>query len=250
MDVGYFAQLLLLTLIIILMSIGLFYSIWLKRGVYVLPPSIREKPERIMHKDPTVETNMFRFFGKLWWYVFKQDIEIMISEIGFEQAYYLVFYRKMIKFMLTATPLILAFVFFCGLYTINDEKVLILRLFSAKEITILNVEVLTFASCVYTVALTYYLFTLRELSASENLNKVLLTETGKGSQKEDLWYEVRMMEVSGVASSDVKGEYLHRVLEEIMRKQKISGKLIKVTPIPCLDTSLSLIEKIENMREE
>lgn len=250
MRLDYLGQLLAISFAVIILALALFYTVWLRRQNYVLPPSIRDQTRISMHRDPGIDSNLFKFMAKIGWYIFWQHTDVMVEEIGFEQTYYLVFYRKMIKFMLIMTPAIMSFVFLMALQSTKDEQVIVNRIIATREnITVKN-DSLTMAACLYTVFMTWYLVKMRTMASVENLRVALATENTKMSQKEHLWYELRTMKVYGISPLDTKGMHIRNVIEYFMLQKKIPGKVINVSLVPALHNTLRLVSQMESLNNE
>lgn len=248
----YLAEVLSLTFLIIVLAFVLFHYIWLRRENYILPPSIRDTSLRSQDKDPSIEPNFFKFIKKMAKYIYCARKEIMIKEIGFEQTYYILFYRRFLGFFLVLTPLVLLFIFFWARYATQDIQIILQRLAAAKERVITRIDVISFAACIYSVAMLTMLIFVRAAVNVDNLREIMVTEDNSETRhtKEDLWFEMRTMKVHGVPSMDTNGKHLELLIHKLMKKHGISGRVEQVSIIPNINKTLRLVGKVETLNDK
>jgi len=176
----------------------------------------------------------------------------MIEEIGFEQTYYLLFYRRCILFFLIVVPLVFLYVIMWTIIIGADSYTTIERLLAAKEFLIVRTDAITFASCIYTVGLIGFTISFRRRLEMQNLRKMLLSEEKAQDRyfKDDLWFENRTLKVRGVPALDTSGAFLEDLVKGLLHKENIKGQVKQVVTVPDLYKSLKTVHNIETILDE
>ena len=141
---GYLSLLCGLSLLVVVLSLTIFKFMWLSRMIYFMPKSISYPHKHRITQDPRIETRLHRFMMKMIYYIFFEDRAVLAREIGFEQTYYLLFYRIFIAFFFIASIVVITGISFWSSLITSSRTILIMRTFQAKELILTTNDFQTF----------------------------------------------------------------------------------------------------------
>lgn len=240
----YLVLIVLLSLGVIIFAIVVFKYLWLSRGIYIMPPSISFPHRHNLTQSPNLEYSVTKFLLKMMLYILWKNKSILVKEIGFEQAYYLVFYRIMITFFLFSSIIATTIVTVWSSTKSPDKNILYLRLIGSKDTAITSNDFHTFVQCLYTVAMTWVIIHYRSRMNAHNIRLIKQSEDKPGRDREEEWLQIRTVKVRGVLPQDTKGICLKGVLQQLMLINNIPGKILYVTVIPDLQKAIRTQDEI------
>lgn len=247
--------------ITLVLSPFLFWLIWLRNGHYEMPAILKEmnkkegsvvnssstpSPRVSEQQEDQMERNLFKFSKKMIHYIFFMRMEVLLRDIGFEQTLYIIFFRRMIIFQLSAGVLISLFVFVWARLTTSNTTLILQRLIGSRDITLTDYDVNTSMLCVYTCAMTMFLLSQRKFMTSRLIGSVIEGEEKNSEHRADIFYQIRTVKIRGVVESDKKANILKLILEGFMKVNNVKGKLLKVIALPYLEQRI----KLEKEKEE
>ena|SRR3990167_7476568 len=250
--VSYLVGLFIGSCVIAVLGLLVFKCMWLSGGGYYLPKSLARLNLEDLTANPRIETRLWTFLYQIVKYIYWADHNVMVEEIGFEQTWYLLFYRCLSTYQLVATLVSFSIVIIWTAITsdTNQGTVVLERLLSSAQENELNtIGFHTFLMSLNSICLglTCWRFLVR---LNQHVTKIITrAETKKSLRRDPSWMQVRTVKISGVHEDDVKGDHLKEVIEAIMAEYKISGKLVKINIIPELYEAVQVHNEIENLEK-
>ena len=264
---------------ITLASFGLFWLVWLRKGHYEMPATLRKEgiiPQRTIGRlitdsqepsahqeakrhDPLprtdspgdekpvdpMERNLFRFIKKMGSYLFFSDRDIILKDLGFEQMLYFFFLRRWIIFYMGVGFLVPIFIVGWARLTTDNWRLIVYRLLGSKESTITSLDFDTFMSSLITICVTFHLFSMRKYLSSRLCRTIVNSEI-KTKHRRDIWYQTRTLKFRGVQPTDPHGRMFKKIIESYMVMHKVQGKIEKLILLPHLNEKI----KLEKEKEE
>ncbi len=199
-------------------------------------------------QDPRIEYSLTKFLGKMIYYIYFADRTVMVHEIGFEQTYYLMFYRIFIVHMLLMGILVVFCISAWSTQYTKSVFVLVHRMMQAKEFILTDNDFHTFIQSFVTIITTAVILHYRSRLGLHNYSRVQASEKKNVKVRDDHWHQVRTMKVRGIHHNDFRGECFKLLLEKLMEKEGIKGRVERVMVIPDLQPSIEIMNQIESYK--
>ena len=262
----------LVSVIVIFLTLGLFWIMWLRSGYYEMPSSVM-RPRSKTNKPPlfqttegtksgadskeksapvsvepsqpfaNVETNLFKFIAKMVRYLFFTDKEVILKDLGFEQMLFVHFMRTWIGFFFFVGVAVMVCVLVWARLATSNLTLVGHRLLGSKETTITSLDFDTFVSCLINVALTLQVLSLRRFLGTRLCHLIKSGEV-KTHFHSDIWFQTRTLKFKGISKQDKVGEGFRVILRCYMKLAKIGGTVEKLIILPHMNKKIKLeIEK-------
>jgi hypothetical protein len=241
-----------------ILSMGLFWLIWLRKGHYEMPSVVKEtdlkKKSKEGQAEPAAEAdqmerNLFKFTLKMSKYLYFADREVLLKDLGLEQMLYIVFMRRMIIFFLIVGIGMSIIIFVWARLTTSEAKLIILRLIGSRDITLTSMEFNTSMSCIYTIILILFVLSLRKYMTVRLLDSVVASEERQNIHRADIFYEMRTLKFNGLNPNDKHGRVFKAIIEARMKLNNIEGKLSKLILLPYLVMKIDIDREIEEINQ-
>ena len=208
-----------------------------------IPP--KKKPKK--NPDDPMERNLFKFTRKMGHYLFLADKDVIMKDIGFEQMLYIMFMRKLIVFNLVVGVFVSLFIFVWARLKTANTVIILQRLLGSRDITLTDLDVNTFISCICTLVFTLFVISLRKYMSSRLVDSVLESEETATEHRADIWYQIRTVKFRGIEDRDSKGEVFKAIVQSCMKANGVQGSLVKVIMLPYLEDRIKLEKEKEDI---
>jgi hypothetical protein len=240
-----------------ILSMGLFWLIWLRKGHYEMPSVVKEtdlkKKSKEGQAEPAAEAdqmerNLFKFTLKMSKYLYFADREVLLKDLGLEQMLYIVFMRRMIIFFLIVGIGMSIIIFVWARLTTSEAKLIILRLIGSRDITLTSLYFSTFLGCCLTVCITLFVLSLRKYMTVRILSSVVASEEKIKVHRADIFFQLRTLKFKGVDPQDRRAKVFKAIVESYMKLNNIEGRLVKLILLPYLEKRIKTENEIEDIK--
>lgn len=217
-------------------------------GHYVLPKRFENgKLGNIWVGPKVVYKNCLKLIYTAFQIIYKTKTWILSNHLGIDQTLYLYYQTEGMKLMimicLIQVAVLLVSTLFMGV-NIKEGFYRFLSLESHYKLN--NWGYVTFHAVLMTMIMTLFCIRIRRMIIAENYKKFRTNEKKKDI-KRSTWHQLRTLEIKGGIESDFPGNVLKEIIRKIMKKQKISGKLMCIKAVPSLENVVELEKKREDM---
>lgn len=198
----------------------------------------------------------FKFYKnslKLTWdsfkIIYKSKTWILSNHLGIEQTLYLYYQTEALRLMIVLCVVQVGVMVFSAIFLRVSIKNAFRRYLGLSSHFSLNSWGFnTFNQTIVTLFFTYFCIKMRRITIQLNYEKIKISEKVK-DKKRATWHQLRTLEITGGLESDFPGKAISKVIQAIMDKHNVKGKLLSVKAVPSLEKVVLIEKKREDMLE-